>query len=280
MGTKSCGTLIILLGLLAACKHRVEPPAPEEMQGIGSDVRLVKDLLIQPKTIRALELIEDGFMITDNAAWNLDLASASLTVERRYDPVPSAADEPLVMLSRVKLNAAQQKTFLETLAPAAVRQVPQCTPYTAVDGGYGGRFLTIVDANGREHTLGASDAACGSTDHECSGACISQASMEDAFHFLTQTLPFPDKPRTSFACHPQSPLGCSQATVVVFGEWQKAALRADVRRFLAEHLCGLAAFSFEDLTDGSLQVLNSARTKIGTIRFDTTKLEVSCLTKS
>jgi hypothetical protein len=65
----------------------------------------------------------------------------------------------------------------------------------------------------------------------------------------------------------------------VLGAWEDSALRADIRRTLAQRLCNLSAFSLEPTPEGSWMVLNSSRESVGTVKFDKQNRTVSCLTR-
>lgn len=275
-------TLLLSLGPLTSCKHRRGPSVPEEWDPSGLDASTtdLRPLLNQSKSLRLLELFEDGFVITDTLTWRLDLPSSGLEVERRFDPVAFTPDEPILIQKTSALTAKVQAEFLARLGEARVRQVPRCNPYGAVDGGYGGRFLILVDRSGQEHRFGASDAECAASDHECSGACLSLDAMNQIVATFAGVLPIPEKPRTSFTCAADSPLPCSQPEFAVYGTWEGSALRADIRRALAQRLCNLSAFSLEPSADGSWLVQSSSREIVGTIKFNTENRTVSCLTRA
>lgn len=274
-------TLVLSLGPLTSCKHRRGPSVPEEWDPAGFDRTAtdLRPLLRQSKSLRLLELFEDGFVITDHLTWRLDLASSGLEVERRFDPVPFTPEEPILIQKTSTLPAQVQSEFLDRLSEAKVRQVPRCNPYGAVDGGYGGRFLILVDRSGQEHRFGASDAECAASDHDCSGACLSLDAMNQVVVTFAGVLPIPEKPRTLFTCAPDSPLPCAQMEYPIFGTWDGSSLRADIRRTLAQRLCNLSAFSLEPSPDGSWIVQNSSRESVGTVRFHTETRTVSCLTR-
>jgi hypothetical protein len=278
---KRAALATLLLSPLTSCKHRRGPSVPEEWDPSGFDARVtqLRPLLAQSKSIRLLELFEDGFVITDTLTWRLDLLSSGLEVERRFDPVPFTPEEPILIQKASALTAKVQTEFLERLGTAHVRQVPRCNPYGAVDGGYGGRFLILVDRSGQEHRFGANDAECAASDHDCSGACLSFDAMNQIVATFTSVLPIPEKPRTLFTCAADSPLPCSQMEYAVLGAWEDSALRADIRRTLAQRLCNLSAFSLEPTPEGSWMVLNSSRESVGTVKFDKQNRTVSCLTR-
>lgn len=275
-------TLVLSLGPLTSCKHRRGPSVPEEWDPAGFDraATELRPLLRQSKSLRLLELFEDGFVITDTLTWRLDLPSSGFEVERRFDPVAFTPEEPILLQKNSALPAQVQTEFLERLSEAKVRQVPRCNPYGAVDGGYGGRFLILVDRSGQEHRFGASDAECAASDHDCSGACLSLDVMNQIVATFAGVLPIPEKPRTLFTCAPDSPLPCAQPEFTIFGAWEGSALRADIRRTLAQRLCNLSAFSLEPKADGSWMVQNSSRESVGTVRFNTETRTVSCLTRT
>ncbi len=267
---------------LSSCKHRHGPSIPEEWDPTGLDANStdLQAILRQTRSIRFLELYEDGFVSTDTLSFRLDLASATLEVERRFDPVPFTPEEPLLIKQSGSWSNSAQSEFIDHLATARVRQVPRCNPYAAIDGGYGGRFLILVDPSGQEHRLGASDAFCAASDHECSGPCISLADMNKVVTAFSVVLPIPEKPRTIFTCAADSPLPCAQAEYSVDGPWQGTTLRADIRRVLAARFCDLPALSLEPASEGHWVVLNSGREPIGTVRFNTQDRVVSCLTRT
>ncbi|HET9238564.1 MAG TPA: hypothetical protein VFO10_14985 [Oligoflexus sp.] len=275
-------TLALSLGSLTSCKHRRGPSVPEEWDPSGLDARAtdLRPVLKHSKSLRLLELFEDGFVITDTLTFRLDLQSSGLEVERRFDPVPFTPNEPILIQNTSALPARVQEEFLARLGDARVRQVPRCNPYGAVDGGYGGRFLILVDRSGQEHRFGASDAECAASDHDCSGACISLDAMNQVVTTFTAILPIPEKTRTSFTCAVDSPLPCSQPEFAVYGAWEGSALRSDIRRVLAERLCNLSAFSLEPGPDGSWLVQSSSREIVGTVKFNTQNRTVSCLTRA
>jgi hypothetical protein len=248
--------------------------------GPDSQVSTLQTIVSQSKSLRFLELFEDGFVMTDTLTYRLDLASAQLDVERRFDPVPFAADEPLQIQKSRSWSPQDQNAYIDRLAAISVRQVPRCNPYGAVDGGYGGRFLILVDRSGREHRFGATDAECAASDHECSGPCLSIEGMNQVQAALTDMLPIPDKPRTIFSCAGDSPIACAQKESVVYGAWEGGNLRADIRRFLALRLCQLAAFTLEPTSEGHWVVRNSARENIGVVRFHPLDRTVSCLSRT
>lgn len=264
-----------------SCKHRRGPSVPEEWDpsGLNASTPQLQPLLNQSKSLRLLELFEDGFVITDTLTWRLDLPSSGLEVERRFDPVPFTPEEPLLLQKTSTLPAGAQTELLTRLAAANLRQVPRCNPYGAVDGGYGGRFLILVDRFGQEHRFGASDAECAASDHDCSGSCLSLDAMNHVVATLASVLPVPEKPRTLFTCATDSPLPCAQMDYAVFGAWEGSALRADIRRALAQRLCNLSAFSLEPAPEGHWLVKNSSRETVGTVSFNTQNRTVSCLTR-
>lgn len=274
-------TLLLSLCPLTSCKHRRGPSVPEEWDPSGFDATAtqLRPLLSQSKSLRLLELLEDGFVITDSLTWRLDLPSSGLEVERRFDPVPFTPEEPILIQRTSALPAKLQAELLDGLAAANLRQVPRCNPYAAVDGGYGGRFLILVDRSGREHRLGASDAECAASDHDCSGACMSLDAMNQVVSTFASVLPIPEKPRTLFTCAVDSPLPCAQMEYAVYGAWEGTALRADIRRTLAQRLCNLSAFSLEPADEDSWVVQNSSRESVGTVKFNKQNRTVSCLTR-
>lgn len=273
---------LLILGALPSCKHRRGPSVPEEWDSAGLDASKsnLQAILRQTNSIRFLELFEDGFITTDTLSYRLDLSSAALEVERRFDPVPSTPEDPLLIQNSGPWSATAQNEFLNHLATASVRQLPRCNPYAAIDGGYGGRFLILVDRSGQEHKFGASDASCAASDHECLGPCISVDTMNKVAAAFSTALPMPDKPRTVFSCAAESPLPCTQTEYTVYGAWEGTTLRADIRRVLATRFCQLAAMSLEPASEGHWVVLNSSREKIGTVRFNTQNRTVACLTRS
>jgi hypothetical protein len=275
---------LALLGFfsLSSCKHRRGPSVPEAWDPIGpaSTVSSLQTIVAQSKGLRFLELFEDGFVITDSLTYRLDFASAQLEVERRFDPVPFATDEPLLIQKSRSWTPRDQGAYLDRLAAISVRQVPRCNPYGAIDGGYGGRFLILIDRSGREHRFGASDAECAASDHECSGSCLGLEGMNQALAALTEVIPIPEKPRTLFSCAEDSPLACAQKEFTVHGAWEGSTLRADIRRVLASRFCNLAAFTLEPTSEGHWVVRNSARESLGTVRFNTQDRKVSCLSRN
>jgi hypothetical protein len=276
-----CVLAFSLLGLwcLSSCKHRRGPSTPEEWDpaGLDSSVTHLQSLLPHSKSLRIRELFEDGFVMTDTLTFRLEPGQPTLNVERRFDPVPFSPEDPLVVQKSAPWSDSDRKPFLDRLAQASVRQVPRCNPYGAVDGGYGGRFLILVDDAGREHQFGASDADCAASDHECSGPCVSVDVMNQAVADLSTVLPIPEKPETTFTCAPDSPLPCGASTITIYGTWEGSTLRADIRRYLASRLCDLAAHTLEPTREGHWLVLNSSRENIGTVRFQ--DRTVACLTR-
>ncbi len=270
------------LNSLSSCKHRHGPSIPEEWDPAGLDANStnLQAILLHTRSIRFLELFEDGFVSTDTLSFRLDLASATLEVERRFDPVPFTPEEPLLIKKSGSWSNSAQSEFLNHLAIASVRQVPRCNPYAAMDGGYGGRYLILVDRSGQEHRFGARDACCAASDHECSGPCISLEDMNKVVTAFSVVLPIPEKPRTPFTCAKDSPLPCAQAEYIVDGPWEGTTLRADIRRVLATKFCNLSAMSLEPANEGHWVVLNSGREVIGTVRFNTQDRVVSCLTRT
>jgi hypothetical protein len=281
---KNGALVLALLSLcaLSSCKHRRGPSVPEEWDPAGFDASTTDlgPLLRQSKSLRFSELFEDGFVIKDTLTYRLDFVSSGLEVERSFDPVAFTLEEPVLLQRNASFAASSQTSLLQQLANTGVRQVPRCNPYGAVDGGYGGRFLILVDRSGREHRFGASNADCAASDHECSGPCLSLEAMNQVVTSLSVVLPIPDKPRTLFTCAADSPLPCTQTEFTVYGAWEGTTLRADIRRALAQRLCNLAAFSLEPASEGDWLVQNSSREFIGTVRFNTQNRTVSCLTRS
>lgn len=273
---------LLSLSSLSSCKHRRGPSVPEEWDPAGLDASApnLQAILRQTKSIRFLELFEDGFVSTDTLTYRLDLASAAIEVERRFDPVPFTPEEPLLLQKNASWSASAQTEFLNQLAVAKVRQVPRCNPYASVDGGYGGRFLILVDRSGQEHRFGAIDAACAASDHECSGSCLGFDVMNQVVTAMSVVLPMPEKPRTVFTCAAESPQPCAQKEYTVYGAWEGTVLRADIRRTLATRLCNLSAFSLEPASEGHWVVQNSSRENIGTVRFNTQNRTVACLTRA
>lgn len=273
---------LLSLNSLPSCKHRQGPSVPEEWDpsGLDSNASDLQAILRHTRSIRFLELFEDGFVSTDTLTYRLDLPSAALEVERRFDPVPFTPEEPLLIKKSGSWSGPAQSEFLNHLATASVRQVPRCNPYAAIDGGYGGRFLILVDRSGQEHRFGASDAACAASDHDCSGPCLSLDTMNKVVSSFSVVLPIPEKPHTIFTCAAESPLPCAQTEYPVAGAWEGTTLRADIRRVLATKLCNLAALNLEPASEGHWVVLNSSREWIGTVRFNTENRTVACLTRS
>jgi hypothetical protein len=275
---------LALLGLhaLPSCKHRRGPSIPEEWDPAGLDASTtnLQALLPQTTRIHVQELIEDGYVTTDTLTWSLDLTTASLKVERKFDPVPFTPEDPILVEKTSSFSAAAQNELRQYLSTTRVRQVPRCNPYGAIDGGYGGRFLILVDRSGQEHRFGATDANCAASDHECSGACLSTEAMNHAVTAFSVVLPMPEKPQTVFSCAADSPLPCSLAEFSIHGAWEGTTLRADIRRVLTQRFCSLAAFSLEPASEGHWLVQSSSRETIGTVRFNTLNRTVSCLTRS
>ncbi|WP_141731906.1 hypothetical protein [Oligoflexus tunisiensis] len=270
---------LLSLWSLNSCKHRRGPSVPEEWDPAGLDVTITQLNAILPhtKSLRVLELFEDGYVMTDTLTFRLDPEKLTLDVERQFDPVPFSPEEPLVVQKNASWSAESRAQFLDRLAQASIRQVPRCNPYGAIDGGYGGRFLILVDGTGREFRFGANDADCAASDHDCSGPCVSVAVMNQAVADLSAVLPIPEKPETVFTCASDSPLPCGSSSLTIYGTWDGSTLRADIRRYLASRICDLAAHTVEPAREGHWVVRNSSRESIGTVRFNTQNHSVACL---
>ncbi len=260
---------------------------PEEFDGsldAKSEEMQILDFLPNAKSIRTLELFEDGFVRIDSASYHLDLSGSNLRVARRFDPILAGYGfDPLELQKESTVPSEIKFLILETLAHAPVRKVPRCNPFSAEDGGYGGRFVTIIDSQGQEHTLGSSDRICAESDHQCVGNCLSETTMTQLFSTLSSLLPLPVKPETRYTCAPDSPVPCGtekSKELLIYGDWQNRELRGDVRLALADRLCSLEAFQLERLANGNWQVFNSRKESVGIISINSSKNLISCIERA
>ncbi len=274
----------MLVTTFLSCKHRLGPPLPVE----GSDIldsrpryQYLQEILPQAKLLQIVELFDDGFVASDTGLYRLDLTENKLQVERRFDPVLAGYGfDPLSVQQDSLMPETLKKNLLEVLGGAAIRQVPRCNPYSAIDGGYGGRFLTVIDSRGREFTVGANDAACAESNHDCEGPCLSQATMSQVFQLFAEQMPLPAKPETVFRCDRESPLACGSVArqeLIVYGEWQVKELRGDVRLALASRLCQLDAFTMQQDAAGNWVVLNRSGEQVGVLQINSQTRLVTCL---